>query len=124
VLGRRAALCLVYGMHALAFGLFALWAEPPGLFLSALLFGISAWSIPAIMAATCGDLLGPTLAPAGIGFITLFFGIGQAFGPGLAGMLAEAYSSLAPAFLLAAAIALCGAIGCTFLPATSRARSR
>ena len=26
------------------------------------------------MAATCGDLLGPRLAPAGLGFVTLFFG--------------------------------------------------
>ena len=76
--GRKTALVIVYIIQAVAFGLFALWPSPPGFVLSAVLFGITAWSIPAIMAATCGDLLGPRLAPAGLGFITLFFGIGQA----------------------------------------------
>ena len=80
-IGRKFALIIVYFIHAVAFGLFALWPAPPGFTLSAILFGLSAWSIPAIMAATCGDVLGPRLAPAGLGFITLFFGIGQAIGP-------------------------------------------
>ena len=56
--------------------------------ISAILFGLSAWSIPAIMAAACGDALGPRLAPAALGFITLFFGIGQALGPAVAGAIA------------------------------------
>jgi MFS family permease len=95
--------------------LFALWPSPPGFVLSAVLFGITAWSIPAIMAATCGDLLGPRLAPAGLGFITLFFGIGQALGPGVAGVIADATHSLSPALLLAAVVALLGAVGSLFL---------
>ena len=89
-LGRKTALVTVYIIQAVAFSLFALWPSSPGFVLSAVLFGLSAWSIPAIMAATCGDLLGPRLAPAGLGFITLFFGIGQAAGPGVAGIMADA----------------------------------
>jgi len=115
LIGRRYALVIVYLINATAFALFALWPAPPGFTLSALLFGVTAWSIPAIMAATCGDMLGPRLAPAALGFITLFFGIGQAVAPSVAGAMADAYGSFAPAFLLASGVALCGALGSAFL---------
>ena len=118
-LGRKTALVIVYIIHSVAFGLFALWPSPAGFIISALLFGLSAWSIPAIMAATCGDLLGPRLAPAGLGFVTLFFGIGQAAGPSVAGFIADAGHSLSPALLLAAGVALLGAVGSMFLSSTS-----
>jgi MFS family permease len=118
-LGRKTALVIVYIIHSVAFGLFALVPSPPGFIVSAVLFGLSAWSIPAIMAATCGDLLGPRLAPAGLGFVTLFFGIGQAAGPGVAGIIADAGHSLSPALLLAAGVALLGAVGSLFLSSTS-----
>jgi MFS family permease len=115
ILGRKTALVIVYIIQAAAFGLFAVWPLPIGFMLSAFLFGLSAWSIPAIVAATCGDILGPRLAPAGLGFVTLFFGIGQAAGPSVAGSVADAYHSLAPALLLASGVALSGAIGSLFL---------
>jgi predicted MFS family arabinose efflux permease len=118
-IGRKAALAIVYVIQACSFSLFALWPSPSGFVLSAVLFGLSAWSIPAIMAATCGDLLGPKLAPAGLGFITLFFGIGQAAAPSVAGVMADAAHSLSPAFLLAAAVALSGAVGSLFLRTAS-----
>ena len=123
VIGRKRALIIVYLIHTIAFSLFALWPAPPGFTLSAILFGLSAWSIPAIMAATCGDVLGPRLAPAALGFITLFFGIGQAIGPYVAGAMADAAGSLFPAFLLAGGVAFLGAFGAWLLrPASLRRR--
>ena len=68
-----------------------------------------------MMAAKCGDMLGRSLAPATLGFITLFFGIGQAAGPSIAGMLADASGSFTPAFIAASAAALSGAVGSAFL---------
>jgi MFS family permease len=115
VIGRKRALIIVYLIHGVAFSLFALWPSPLGFTVSAILFGLSAWSIPAVMAAACGDVLGPRLAPAALGFITLFFGIGQAMGPGVAGVLADAAGSFSPAFLLAAGVALLGALGASLL---------
>ncbi len=109
--GRQQTLVVIYLLHSISFALFALWPAPTGFLLSAVLFGISAWSIPAIMAATCGDVLGPRLAPAALGFITLFFGTGQALGPTVAGAMADASGSFASAYLLAAAVALAGAVG-------------
>jgi MFS family permease len=115
VIGRKAALILVFLLHAAAFGLFALTRSPAGYTVSAVLYGLTAWSIPAIMAAACGDRLGPRLAPAGLGFVTLFMGLGQAAGPSVAGAMADALQSFTPAFLLAAAVALAGAIGAATL---------
>ncbi len=116
VVGRKWALVMVYLLHAVAFSMFALWPAPIGFTLSAILFGLSAWSIPAIMAAASGDILGPWLAPAGLGFITLFFGLGQALGPSVGGAVADAAGSLLPALLLAGGVALLGAVGAALLP--------
>jgi len=115
VIGRRRALIIVYLIHAVAFSLFALWPVTPGFTLSAVLFGLSAWSIPAIMAAACGDVLGPRLAPAALGFITLLFGIGQAVAPSIAGAIADATGSFFSSLLLAAGVALLGALGAFLL---------
>jgi MFS family permease len=108
-IGRKRALILVYLIHAVAFGLFGLWRTPTGFTVSAIIFGLAAWSVPAIMSATCGDLLGPRLAPAALGFITMFFGLGQAIGPSVAGAIADARGSFSLAFVLAAVVALVGA---------------
>jgi MFS family permease len=115
LIGRKGALVIVYLIQGAAFSLFALWPEPSGFTLSTILFGLSAWSIPAIMAAACGDVLGPRLAPAALGFITLFFGIGQALGPSVAGAIADAVGSFSPAFLLAGGVAVLGAVGSALL---------
>lgn len=116
IIGRKHALVIVYLIHTVAFSLFALWPAPAGFTISAILFGLTAWSIPAIMAAICGDVLGPRLAPAGLGFVTLFFGIGQAIGPSVAGAVADTAHSLLPGMLLAGGVAFFGAIGASLLP--------
>lgn len=123
VIGRRKALVIVYLIHTASFSLFALWTTTAGFTLSAILFGLSAWSIPAIMAAACGDMLGPRLAPAALGFVTLIFGIGQAVAPSIAGAMADASGSFYSALLLAAGVALVGAMGSLLLrPAATTTR--
>lgn len=114
-IGRKWALMIVSLIHACAFALFGLATTTTAFTAAALIFGISAWSIPAIMAAACGDVLGPRLAPAALGFITLFFGIGQALAPSAAGAIADATGSFTMALLLAAGVALLGAIGAATL---------
>jgi MFS family permease len=104
-----------------SFAAFALWPTPLGFTLSAVLFGVTAWSIPAIMAAACGDLLGPRMAPAALGFVTLFFGAGQAVGPSVAGLMADASGSFVSAYLLAGAVSLTGALGASRLRAIKNA---
>ena len=115
IIGRRRALITVYLIHSVAFAMFALWPTTTGFTIAAILFGFTAWSIPAIMAATCGDILGSRLAPAALGFITLFFGIGQAVAPSLAGAMADAFGSFTSSYILAATVALVGAVGSALL---------
>lgn len=55
------------------------------------------------------------MAPAALGFITLFFGIGQAAGPSVAGALADASGSLESSFMLAAGVAVLGGAGAALL---------
>ncbi len=114
-IGRKWGLAMVYLIQATAFLLFAMGKTAGPIWVSAILFGLTAWSIPAIMAAACGDQLGPRMAPAAIGFVTLFFGIGQAVAPSVAGRIADQTGSFSTAFLCAAAAALLGGTGSLFL---------
>ena len=67
------------------------------------------------MAAAAGDFVGPRLAPAGLGFITLFFGIGQALGPALVGYIADISHSFTIPFLTAAIISFAGMVFSLYL---------
>jgi len=110
LLGRSRGAALAYLVLGLSYICYALIKVPFGFYLSAILFGLTAWSIPTIMAAAAGDFVGPRLAPAGLGFITLFFGIGQALGPALGGYLADSSGSFTLPFLVAGVISLVGMV--------------
>jgi predicted MFS family arabinose efflux permease len=121
-MGRKWTLAVVYCAHCVAFTLFALWPSTSGVILATVLFGFTAWSVPVIMAAASDDVLGPRLCPAGLGFITVFLGLGQAVGPSVAGALADAAGGFAVAFLVAAAAAALGVVGSLTL-STARIQS-
>ena len=103
-LGRKPALMMVFTLHTVAYLFVAL--PLPGVFayLSIFLWGIGVWSIPSIMAAAVGDYLGAERAAAAFGTITLFFGVGQISGPGLAGVLADYTGTFAWSFVMAAGV--------------------
>ncbi len=107
--GRRRAMAMVLAIQAISYAMFALWTSSSGLTLSAILFGLTAWAIPATMAAACGDIVGPLLAPMAFGFLTVFHGLGQAIGPYVAGRMADSLPTFAPSYLLAAGAASIGA---------------
>jgi sugar phosphate permease len=106
--GRSKGSALAYLVLGASYIIYALVKIKLGFYLSAILFGLTAWSIPVIMAAAAGDFVGPRLAPAGLGFITLFFGIGQALGPALGGYLADISHSFTLPFLVAGGISWLG----------------
>jgi MFS family permease len=110
LLGRKYGAGLAYLALAASYFIFALSKSPTGFYLSAVVFGLTAWSIPTIMAAATGDYIDARLAPAGLGFITVFFGIGQALGPAVGGYLADSTRSFVIPFFLAAGVSLAGAV--------------
>jgi len=111
VIGRKGGAALAYVALALSYGIFALFRSPGAFYVSAVFFGLTAWAIPTIMAAAAGDYVGPRLAPAGLGFITLFFGVGQAIGPYAGGLFADMTDSFTLSFALASAVSMAGAVG-------------
>lgn len=111
MLGRRIGSIIAYLTLTLSFLIFAFWKDYLGYYLSAGIFGIAAFSIPTIMAAASGEAIGKNLAPAGLGFITLFFGIGQALGPLIGGWIKDTTGTFTWAFILAACVSFIGAAG-------------
>lgn len=130
-LGRSRGALLAYLVLGISYAILALGHSRGAYYASSIVFGITAWSIPTIMAATAGDYVGPRLAPACIGFITLFFGIGQALGPSLAGYLADLTHSFVCPLLVACGISFVGAamslglkrVGTEKAPASPRLQS-
>lgn len=114
-LGRRYGSMLAYLSLGLSYLVFALWRDQTGFVVSAVLFGLTAWSIPTIMAAASGDAVGSRLAPAGLGIITVFFGIGQALGPAVGGWIKDSTGTFTIAFLLSVFVSLAGAFGSLML---------
>jgi MFS family permease len=117
--GRKAGLAIVYTFQAAAY---LLIAAPHHLYLvglSVFLFGITAWAIPGIMAASVGDYVGPEKAAAAFGTITLIFGVGQIAGPAIAGVLADLAGGFSAAYLLAAGMAAAAVFSTRLLPKAS-----
>jgi sugar phosphate permease len=110
IIGRRCGSLLAYIILTLSYLLPVFWQNNLSIYLSAMLFGITMSALPVIMAAAAGDAVGGRLAPAGLGFITVFFGMGQALGPALAGWVKDTTGTFSFAFLASAAISLVGAI--------------
>ncbi|MBI3913650.1 MAG: YbfB/YjiJ family MFS transporter [Chloroflexi bacterium] len=108
---RRAALISVFAAQGAAFLLFGASHELIAIYFSAGLFALTAWSVPALMAAIAGDLFGARGAPAVLGWMTVVFGAGQAIGPWLAGAIADATQSFSIAFIIAGVAALFGMLG-------------
>jgi len=109
VIGRRPAMAIVFALQVVSYTLPAATTGVVFVWISAVIYGLTAWSIPGLMASYCGDLVGPKNAPAALGLVTFFFGIGQVLGPAIAGYIKEFSRSFGGAFYLAAMLAMTGA---------------
>jgi len=114
-LGRKYGLALVFLLQGASYALFGLWRSIPGTYLAALLFALTAWSVPAIMAASASDLFGRQLAAAAFGFISLMLSVGQVLGPFVAGRVTAITGSYSNSFVAAAAAAVLGVVAALFL---------
>lgn len=118
-IGRRGGLMASSLAQATAFALVAGNFGELALYGSIVCFGISAWSIPTIMAAAAGDQVGPERAAGALAVITLIFAAGQAAGPVGAGALAEWTSRFGPGFAVSAIVAVIAIALSALLPARS-----
>jgi MFS family permease len=118
-LGRKAGMMLAYFMFAISYVLVAVDLPNPFLYASIAIFGLTVWSIPTIMSAAAGDYAGPLGAAKALGFITLFFGVGQITGPAVAGFIADMTGTFSFAFWLCAILSLTAVLLTAFLRAPS-----
>ncbi len=88
-IGRRAGMAVAFGVLALSFGLVVFKTWEFSLYLSVMLFGTSAWSVPVIMSASAGDYFGAGGAVGALAGLMLTFSTAQAAGPVIAGTLTE-----------------------------------
>ena len=114
-LGRKTGIIVVYGLFTISYALVAAALPNSFLYASIVIFGLSVWSIPTIMAATVGDYVEPEKAVKALGFITLFFGAGQIIGPAVAGFMADTTGTFRMAFGLCACLTVTAIITAAFL---------
>jgi MFS family permease len=117
-IGRKYGLALVFLTQGTSYLFFGLWKSSSGYLISTILFGLTAWSVPSIIAAAVGDSVGSRMAPAALGFTILIFSMGQALAPPVAGKIADLTGSFTPAFILSAVIAFIGMIGALLMRKT------
>ncbi|WP_247747390.1 MFS transporter [Alkalihalobacillus sp. BA299] len=80
--------------------------------LEVIFYGLTLWGVPTIMNASVADFVESSQVPVAMGFITIFFSIGQIISPVITGVVIEMTNDYFVAFLLSAFICLCGALGC------------
>lgn len=114
-LGRKAGLAIVFSFQAVSYFLVASGADGLPLYISIILYGSVAWSIPSIMAAAVGDYLGAAKAAQAFGAITFIFALGQISGPAVAGIMADAAGSFKSSFAMAGAMSLSAIILALYL---------
>lgn len=112
-LGRRIGMSSVLSLQATAYAVVASDMGMAGLYLSITLFGLTAWSMPSIVAAAAGDYFGVENATASFAILTLLYAVGQVVGPAGAGFIAEHSGGFAMTYgiaagLTVAAVVLCG----------------
>jgi len=117
--GRRIGLALAFTALSIAYFLVGLSDSESGLTFSIILFGLAAWSVPVIMGASAGDYFGPAAAANALAALTLAFSGGQAIGPVVAGLAAEATGDFSSSYT-GSGVAAMVAIGLALLLRTHK----
>ena len=118
-LGRGRAMAATLILEGFAAVLFGLRPGTALLIVAAVIFGSGAFSMPGLIGAACGERFGAKLASASLGFVTLFIGVGQALGPYLGGLLADASSSYSSPYLLSSGVFAVAVVAALLLPGES-----
>ena len=113
-IGRMLTLFLVYLTQTLVLVLFAVTTHPALLMIETILYALTLWAVPTVIVAAVSDITVSLKTPIAIGYITLFFGIGQWFSPMITGPVVEHFS-YGIAFYLSAFVCGLGSIGCFYL---------
>ncbi|TWI54727.1 MFS transporter [Halalkalibacter nanhaiisediminis] len=120
--GRMFALSLVLTIQFLMLMALSVSTSAAFIFVEVILYGFTLWAVPTIMNASVSEFVPLMFVPVAMGFVTIFFSVGQIISPIVMGVLIESTNSYFGAFLLSAFISLFGAIGCMRLHSIQRTK--
>ncbi len=123
-IGRKGGFMAVFAVQTACYALAGLDLGDRAVYVSIVLYGMSAWAIPTIMAAAVGDYMGTAKAATAFSIITFFFGAGQTAGPAIAGLLAKSSGGFSGSYLLAAAATAVGILAAALLRRPGEAARR
>lgn len=69
-----------------------------------ILYGLSLWAVPTVTNVGISELVEPRFIPIAMGFLTLFFGVGQFISPIITGVLIDAANNYNTSFFLSATV--------------------
>jgi MFS family permease len=110
-IGRRWAIGLVFSVQTLSYLTLAVWPWDGAVYCSVVLWGVTAWATPALVAVLATDYVGARLVHPVMGLVNVVGALGQISGPIVAGYAIDHSGSVAAAPLIAASGALLGAVG-------------
>lgn len=113
-IGRMLTLFFVYFIQTLILISFAITTHPVLLMIETILYALTLWAVPAVIVAAVSDITTSLKVPMAIGYITLFFGVGQWLSPMITGSVVEHFS-YSIAFYLSAVVCGLGSLGCIYL---------
>lgn len=100
VWGRRETIIPCAAMLAIGILIPVFRQDAPSLWVSAFLFGASYVGPMTIITVAAGDLVGPAMAAAAMGLVTMGHGLGQMIGPAIGGVLIDVSGSFYPGFVI------------------------
>jgi MFS family permease len=123
-IGRMFTLFIVYFFQSSLLLLLGLTKQPILLLVVIILYALSLWAVPTVIVAAVSDRTTAHKASMAIGFITLFFGMGQWISPMIIGVLLDAYGSYKVAFFVSAFICYFGSLGSIVMHVKSNTKLR
>ena len=108
VTGRRLAMSLAFMVQAVSYLTMALIRWDGAVYVSVMLWGITAWAVPGLAVAVATDLLGARLVYPAMALVNVVGAFGQMSGPVVTGYAVDLTGSFVPGLLLASAVAFLG----------------
>ena len=111
-IGRIFTLMIVFFIQSVLLLTLSFSGNSTLIFIIIALYGVTLWAVPSIINASVSEYIHPKYLPIGMGFVTIFLGIGQLVSPAFTGYLIEYSNSYFSAFIFSSVTALLGGFGC------------
>jgi sugar phosphate permease len=119
-LGRFPVLAAVFCIQGCMLAALSVTKNPGIIALEIAVYGMTLWGVPAIMTAGIADLTEASYFTVAMGFVTIFFSLGQFISPYITGFVIESTGKYFIAFLISAFLSLAGGLGAILLHVSRR----